>query len=136
MISNPCAWFSGGGSSDDQVRFTYEGGAYLYHFSPHDNGWSGTMENNLLFLADDEEHARDVFKRMCRFSMGALRRQSNYYSGSNLTKMPHTEEFHIRIRSTYSKFEFYLAHADEAKFVRAPTNQFYLVGWADNDTLH
>lgn len=122
MISNPCSWFATGGNSEDIVEFIYEGGTYLYHFSPHDNGLSGTMETNIVFFANDEEHARDVFRRMllCRLDC-----EEKFLKAEGSSHH----------RYGVSKAEGYLACIDDIKFTLAPVNQFYVVGWACNDTI-
>lgn len=132
-ISNPVCLFAGGGNEEDEREFTYEGGSTLFHFSPHDNGLSGTMENNLVFFANDDAHARDVLRRMFEFVIECCRKQSEYYLGR---KHRHDEEFHGRTRATANKFKLYLSEIDTIKIPMAPTNQFYIVGWASNDNVH
>jgi hypothetical protein len=135
-ISNPVKLFSGGGSYENQREFKYEGGSKLYHFSPHDNGLSRSMENNLIFFADSESHARDVLRRMLEFAIDCCRKQSDYYNGKGKKSSVHVSEFNERVRDTASAYERYLEKIDTVKLPEAPTNQFYIVGWADNDTIH
>jgi hypothetical protein len=117
-ISNPCTWFING---HDEESFTYEGGSILYHFSPNDNGLSGTMENNVIFFANDEDHARDILRRMLEFRM-------------QCEKKYQADEKHLSSGRSYLA-EGYLKDIDNIKFTLAPINQFYVVGWACNDTI-
>lgn len=142
MISNPCNWFKTGGGFNDQVKFTYEGGKYLYHFDCSGgvknevrSGWTGNwMQVNVVFFADSEEHARDVFKRMLEFRMETA---SVYHAHKAGKKNPgeHDADFARLASETYRRCEEWLGKINEAVFTRAPTNQFYTVGWADNDTI-
>ena len=129
MISNPVKLFATGGGSQDQKEFTYEGGTKLFHFSPHDNGLTNSMENNLVFFANDLDHAKDVLKRMVQFCVDCENEYDAYSKKNN------SYNHHI---GTKERFEGYLKHIEEGKMVltEAPTNQFYIVGWASNTTVH
>ena len=64
MISNPVTFFI----NDEETRsFTYEGGSRLFHWSPYESGLSESMESNVVFFANGEDHARDVLRRMFGF---------------------------------------------------------------------
>jgi len=115
MISNPCNWFING---DETESFTYEGGTKLYHFSPYDNGLSSSMECNIIFLANDEKHALDVLKRMLKFRLAI------------------DEKYKSSCGNPGDANEYLKAiEAGLAKVSLAPVNQFYRVGWAENDTI-
>jgi len=116
MISNPCTWFINGGETES---FTYEGGTKLYHFSPYDNGLSSIMECNIIFLANDEKHALDVLKRMLKFRLTI----NEKYKSSNSRNSECANEYLKAIEG------------GRAKVSLAPVNQFYQVGWAENDTI-
>lgn len=66
MISNPCTWFVNG---HDKESFIYEGGKILYHFCPNDNGLEKHMTCNVVFFADNEQHALMVLARMLEFGI-------------------------------------------------------------------
>jgi len=122
MISNPIGPFSFDGSEEP---FTYEGGKFLYHVSPHDSeieGYEANMSFNLVFFANDEKHAKSIFESMLKYVIEKLSSKfsknldiSNMYTN----KLTRARNFHKNI--------------DKFKFVLAPTNQFYKVGWAGND---
>lgn len=120
MISNPIKFFVTG---SEQKSFEYEGGKILFHFSPYDNGLSNTFEDNVVFFANDEKHAINVFKRMLKFGIQCSRERGPGSSGY----------------SSYRKkrFEAYIdaLNSGKIKLTKAPMNQFYIVGWASNDTL-
>ena len=130
MISNPCSWFING---NEMEKFTYEGGKLLFHFSPYDNGLRNDFSCNVIFFANDPEHARDVLKRMLQFRINVAKK---YIDGLNLSRH-HAEEFHTRVKVAVSECKKYLKALDEGKIKLslAPVNQFYRVGWGDNDTI-
>lgn len=117
-ISNPCTWFING---NDEESFTYEGGSILYHFSPHDNGLSGTMENNVVFFANSEAHARSVLIRMLEFRINTHKKYKK--------SQGHDGYRDARIAQAY------LDNIATIILEPAPTDQFYVVGWASNDTI-
>jgi hypothetical protein len=130
MISNPVSLFSGGGSHKDIKEFIYEGGSKLYHFSPHDNNLSNTFENNLVFFADNEIHAKDVLKRMFKFAIECNNTQIEYH------KTQYHQDYFDWRGDTTKRFQGYLDNLDKIKVPEAPINQFYIVGWASNDNIH
>lgn len=131
MISNPVTQYAGVGN---RREFTYEGGTKLFHFSPHDNKLSETLENNVVFFANDEEHALDVLERMFTFMMECALGEEESYTNK---RVAHAKEFQTSAGRRYVKFEGYLKALKKGKLKvsEAPTNQFYKVGWASNDTL-
>lgn len=140
MISNPCKWFGAGGNYDDQEAFTYEGGARLYHFDcsgPRDKVRTGWTDNwipvNVVFFANSEEHARDVFKRMLKFRIETLIKHSK-----RITDNPSRANAVRYLRDTdswYHRCRQWLRDIDDAIFTLAPMDQFYEVGWAYNTTI-
>lgn len=159
-ISNPCTWFAGGGSFDNLKSFTYptverpdftEGATveevkaqclkeaecprFLWHFSPHDNGLSRTMENNIVWFANTHEDAMRILREMFEFRLKCAMEQEKYYQGNEY--VIHREEFSSRQADAIAMYRGYLKHMDKGKLTisRAPVNQFYEVGWASNDTL-
>lgn len=141
MICNPCKWYSGGGSSDNVVEFTYgpddkpECGKYLWHFSPNLNNLSTSMENNIVWFADDVHSAMKILREMFEFRLECARKQSDYYRRKSAN--PHAEEFYDNQKYVIDMFEGYLKAIDKKKLIitLAPTNQFFKVGWASNDTV-
>ena len=137
MISNPVRFFAGGGSVEDSLEFTYEGGSKLFHFCPADNNLTSHMVCNVIFFANDENHARDVLIRMFEFAIDCIRKQAEYYI--SMTKYPETMREFVVIEEDkkYHEFKSYLDAIKDgrARPVPAPTNQFYKVGWAFNDTI-
>ena len=129
MISNPVTLFADGGSSQNQRSFVYEGGSKLYHFSPKDNKLSETRDNNVVFFANDVEHAKDVLVRMVKFTIECAKEYQKYCDNSS--------QFNSN-REMLPKFEAYLKHIEDGKaeIIEAPMNQFYIAGWASNDTIH
>lgn len=109
MITNPAKVYKG----NVEQLFTYEGGSTLYHFCPYDHGLSSTFEFNIIFLANDDSHARSVLDRLLVFYLANC--------GPRRIRM-----FQDWLRATRS---------GEVSPTLAPTNQVYEVGWADNDTL-
>lgn len=123
MIGNPCKWFVNG---YDEESFTYEGGSTLYHFSPHDSGLSKSMEMNVVFFANDLIHATEVLERMLKFG---LERMRDYQEAMG------NERFHNMKESKRNSLKNILDGKDQWVIVEAPSHQFYVVGWADNDVL-
>lgn len=136
MISNPATFFTSG---SDCKSFTYEGGAKLFHWSPYTSGLSTSMESNVMFFANDIDHARDVLRRLLEFWIACndlyvasqrvvekkRRIAVNDYHGFIATK---TAETNVLKR--------YLTVLDKMKFTEVPTNQFFKVSWASNDDLN
>ncbi len=159
MITNPCVWFCGGGNYADQKSFTYKNvdpidvtnGAtkeeleeqilkeakcpnYLWHFSPKLNGLTDTMECNIVWFANTVTDAIRVLKEMFEFRIECAKVQNKYYTGKTPT---HWESFSGREKSAMKFYYAALKLIEEQNIVitLAPVNQFYEVGWADNDTL-
>lgn len=132
MISNPCTFFVSGNA---QEKFTYEGGTTLFHFSPNDNSISSTMENNLVFFANNEDHALEVLKRMFQFAILCKAKYLKYLADK---KPVHWEEFYERAKKEEPRFSSYIKLIEEGKIklTKAPSNQFFIVGWASNYTIH
>ncbi len=131
MISNPVDIFINGYVSRP---FVYEGGDKLYHFCPQDNGLSRNMECNVIFFANNDAHAVDVLRRMFNFVIGC----NNEYIGSKRTRTGFRDVEYLDERDKQNaKLELWLAALNDGKIKLelAPTNQFYQVGWADNDTI-
>lgn len=130
MISNPIKVFVTG---NDKKEFLYEGGSTLYHFSPNDNNLSSNMECNVVFYANDELHALNVLKRMFEFvancNLEYIERTKGSYD---------KHDFQGRSGKAVNKWLSWLQalEAGQVKVELAPTNQFYIVGWADNDTVY
>jgi hypothetical protein len=119
MIGNPARFFING---SETRSFTYEGGSTLFHWSPYESGLSTSMESNVVFFANSEDHARDVLRRLFEF-----------WVECNETYIKTTED---RFNSAETEaLRHYLTIMDQMKISPAPVNQFYEVGWADNDTL-
>lgn len=122
MISNPCKWFISGNKT---AEFTYEGGTTLYHFSVHGlPGFNSYMFLNCVFFANSEKHAADVLERML----------IAYIAGAKRYKRQ-DRELQERISGRTEYLEMILVVKDQWEFSIAPTNQFYTVGWASNDTI-
>lgn len=119
MISNPARFFING---NNDRQFTYEGGSTLFHWSPNLSGLSSSMESNVIFFANDEDHARDVLRRLFEFWI----EHNELYVKSILPERDRysSRNGEIRVLRDYLNIE------------RAPTNQFYQVGWACNDNLN
>jgi hypothetical protein len=126
MISNPISFHTGSGTNKE---FTYEGGNKMYHFSPKENGFTKTMENNMAFFANDEEHAKEVLGKMLKFSIECSKAYQEHCDNSST--------FNPK-RDMLGRLELYLQklEANELKISEAPMNQFYMVPWACNDTIH
>jgi len=123
MICNPARFFIN--SSEDR-RFTYEGGSRLFHWSPNDSGLSETMESNVIFFADDESHARDVLRRLFEF----------WIECNDLYKKSQQDGLDARTSEESATLRYYLKNMGSMQVTLAPTNQFYQVTWAWNDTLN
>lgn len=123
MISNPVCPFING---FDTVPFVYEGGTTLYHFSPYDNNLSKHMHCNVIFLANSEAHAINVLKRMFEHIIECGEKYLQY-----------KEDIYDITPRRIDRYRTFLRAANEGKIklTIAPTNQFYKVGWAENDTV-
>lgn len=122
MLSNPVTVFVSG---NEQKYFKYEGGEKLWHFSPRQCGLSTTMNTNVVFFADDGKHALDVLTRMFQFMIDGY---SVKYKSQNI-KMDERRDRNL------SYMEKILSNKDKWIITLAPTDQFYKVGWASNDTI-
>lgn len=123
MISNPASFFING---YEEKEFIYEGGTTLYHFSPIANKLSEHMDCNIIFFANDEKHALDVLQRMFKFALECI---SQYEQNKDATDRS------VHRKDKFQKF-LKASEANKIKVSLAPTNQFFKVGWADNDTLY
>lgn len=131
MISNPCRYFATGGNASDQKDFTYEGGSKLYHFSPTDSGiWRGHHSMNVVFFANDLEHAKDILRRMLNFRIECGKEYLMSKGGGI-----HREEFENNCRERMKMAYEVIENEEKWLIVEAPMNQFYTVGWASNDTI-
>jgi hypothetical protein len=131
MIGNPCNWFITG---SDKVVFIYEGGSNLYHFSPHDNDLTISMECNIMFFANDEKHALDVLKRMLNFRIAVSKK---YNSDKMNTGSVHSEYYIDESTRKAEKAQSWVDAIDagKIKLSLAPKDQFFKVTWASNDTI-
>jgi len=123
MISNPVSFFTDGYT---ERKFTHEGGDTLYHFCPHDNGLSNVFDTNIVFFANSEQHAMKVLQDMFEFVISCFKEHlNNKPSNSHITQKRMT------------RYATYLTALRKGKIrlEKAPTNQFYKVGWAENDTI-
>ena len=118
MISNPINY--------NQQPFTYEGGKTLYHISPSDSnieGYENWRAFNLVFFANDKKHARDVLNRMLKHAKKCL----------TIQKKNAEQTVYSIYSNKLKQIDHLLKNIDKFKIVLAHTNQFYKVGWADND---
>jgi len=122
MISNPATFFVDGNT---ELSFKYEGGNVLYHFSAKDSGLSTYNDMNIIFFANDKDHARDILSRMLSFKLGCLITYRN--------QDPHKNS--IETATRIDKVTEYLERISEWKFTLTPRNQMFIVGWAANDTI-
>lgn len=122
-IANPVNEFIDG---NNQRAYTFKAGAKAYHFSPNASGLSQVMDCNILFFADDEDHAREILKGMfehiidCLEKLEASERGKNSYRGESGTK------------GVAAK---YLAGIDQWVITEASLDQIFKVSWADNDRV-
>lgn len=127
MISNPARFFVNG---SDEREFTYEGGTKLFHWSPYESGLSKSMESNVIFFANDVDHARNVLSRLFKFWLEC----NEEYVRSKDTK----NDYHGLAASRQTESEtlcYFIENLEKMTISEAPTNQFYKVGWACNDDL-
>jgi hypothetical protein len=122
MISNPFKWPPKKGPKHEERyrKFTYKPGKHLYHFDASSSeetgsgipGWGHYMGFNVVFFANDENHAADILEDALRFRLSCDKNEN-----------------------TFGDAQVILDNKHKWKFTLAPTNQFYSVGWADNDTI-
>ena len=119
MISNPINPFINGSETRE---FIYEGGSKLYHFCPRKNG-SRSYTGNMVFFANDHLHALDVFKRMLKHKVVC---NTLYAKSKGMDSL----------NDDTKSATILLTMIDNGLLIleEAPTNQFYKVGWAGNDT--
>lgn len=127
-VSNP-ATFNTDDTFAGYKSFTYEGGKELYNFSPHDSGLSKSMEMNIMFFADSEEHAADVLRRLFMFWLGCLKEEAERNHST------HKHYYLGRKKYEYTQISKILLNAPKWKFNKVPVNQVFKVAWAHNDTL-
>lgn len=129
MISNPCCWYING---NETRQFTYEGGDKLYHFSSVDSGINSHYTVNVVFFAISEEHALFVLIRMLKFALDIRTRygERKYLEHTHEELLSRNDQ---RIKAIQEVLEY--LNAGKGKITLAPTNQFFKVGWAYNDTI-
>jgi len=92
------------------------------------------MENNLIFFADSPEHGLDVVRRMFQFAIDCKAKYlANQHEGG-----VHYHDFKSQAEHEMSRFHGYITAIDEGlvTIIEAPMNQFFIAGWASNDTIH
>lgn len=136
MISNPATFFI---DNSNEREFTYEGGTKLFNWSPYDSGLSKSMESNVVFFANDVDHARDILRRLFQFWVECNDLYLQSQLKSDKRKRVAVNDYHglSAARAAETKtLKYYLSRIDQMVFTEAPTNQFYKVGWACNDNLN
>lgn len=78
------------------------------------------MEMNVIFFANNIEHAKSVLTRMLKFGLTILNAYDSEYR---------TEQYKIK------KYNHLLSNSDKWVITEAPLNQFFKVGWASNDYI-
>lgn len=81
------------------------------------------MEMNVVFFADDGEHALDVVERMIKFMLNV-----------DYSKETHPEVLEMK-RAQHNRYLHLLDNKEKWIVTLAPKNQVYKVGWAANDTV-
>jgi hypothetical protein len=121
----------------DTEEFTYEGGSSLFHFSPRANGLSSYMDCNVAFFADDETHALDILRRMFQFVVDCNIAYNGRYNEADRETYTNLASRLRENDAIISKFNEWIKALDAGtvKVELAPINQFFKVGWADNDTI-
>lgn len=127
MISNPATFFIDGFKTQ---CFTYEGGAKLFNWSPYDSGLSTSMESNVIFFANDAEHARDILRRLFEFWIRCNEKYVKHKS-----KEDDRHGVIDRAKTEISVLSRYMENIDKMVVREAPTNQLFKVAWASNDGL-
>lgn len=132
MISNPIQ-----GTIYDKdgcpqyVKFTYSKAfaKKAFNFQPADCGLSSSREANLLFFALNEKHALKRLKKMLEWYL------ENNPDDPRLEFKPHelVTQGRTRLKRKYAKH--WLDNWDKVKVVEVSLDQFFKVGWADNDTM-
>lgn len=131
MLSNPVNPFING---NDTKPFTYNHQTDIpraYHFSSKDNGLSDHRHCEVIFFAHCIEDAKDILKRMFQHQIDC---SNQYLSVANPTNR-HYDFYKDQNENNVSKWQRYLDALDDIELIEVPTNQFYKVGWADNDTI-
>lgn len=123
-MNNPARFFINGSKKRE---FTYEGGRYLYLFSPCDNKLSDSAEREILFFANSERHALDVLRRLFKFALRCYATYERYASKSG------HEGTQWLGNSAVADFGGYLKalEAGTIKVSRAPRNQVYSFDGSD-----
>ena len=135
MISNPIKgykytpipntpWFS-----TEEIFYTYfnKPDTFLkaWNFQPYDSNLSKTMESNLLFFAPDKVSALHRLNNMLQWYV------------KNNPDDPN-ESFNTAMRTSQwkrEKVQLWLDNWEKVKVVEVPMTQFFIVGWAGNDTI-
>lgn len=128
-ISNPCKWFISG---NDQIEFKHGGGSTPYHFCSVDSGFTTHYAINVLFFADNPAHAKVVLLAMLAKNVEAA---DKYIKRLLPAKDRRVKEFRQRYEYR-AKLALEIINAPEKIIItEAPRDQFYTIGWADNDTI-
>lgn len=136
MIANPATFFISG---SEYKSFTYEGGAKLFHWSPYASGLSTSMESNVMFFANDVDHARDVLGRLFEFWIDCNDLYIAHGRESDKKRRIAVNDYHGFVSAKEAETRVlrrYLTVLDVMKFDEVPTNQFFKVSWASNDDLN
>ena len=103
----------------------------VFYFSSKDNGLSDHRHCEVIFFAHCIEDAKDILKRMFQHQIDC---SNQYLSVANPTNR-HYDFYKDQNENNVSKWQRYLDALDDIELIEVPTNQFYKVGWADNDTI-
>ena len=131
MISNPIdGTVYNEDGSHAYVKYKYQKAfsKKAFNFQPKDCGLSDTREANLLFFALNETHALARLKRMLEWYLANNQNDPRGINGSN----EHSEYWK---KHRQSKVKHWLDNWDKVKVVEVPLDQFFIVGWAGNDTM-
>ena len=122
-VSNPVTFFVSP-SKSESFTFEVKPNSKLYNWCPSDCGLSKTMSRNMMFMATDEVHAKEIIKASLEFELRCL----------NIRKSDHEDQVEWdNLRHVY--VQKLLDNTDAWKFNEVNPNQLFIVPWASNDTI-
>jgi len=130
MTSNAINPFING---NETRPFEYEGGEALYTWCPYSYNLSTTLECNIIFFADNLEHARQVLIRAFEHVINA----NNDYDKTVDPERRHAAEFKSRNARQTERCLGYIEAINSGKAdpTLAPRTQILKTAWAANDTI-
>ena len=149
--SNPCNWFVNG-SKEEQFTHPHLMGAKPFYVNVYGKGKSGGgwIPISILVFADCEDNVKMLLRNAIDSRIECLKKYKAHYGNKEYKTMTDDElldadesrvAFAVKVKKLLDGEEIIekTKNGNEYRYyltiVKAPTNQFYKVGWASNDII-